>query len=269
LRFARGAALIVHGPLEADGVAERPVVLEPEDAAAGWLGLAVLTPHGASTSRLTHTRIEDTHPTVIGDWQLTGGVTFLGGRVVLADVTLAGTQAEDALNIIHGEIDLQRVRIERTVSDGFDGDFVTGSVRGCAFADIGGDALDFSGSRLDVRECTAERVRDKALSVGEASTVEARALRADDVGAGVAVKDGSSLRAQDIAVRRARVAGVMVYLKKPGYGPSRAEVVGLDHQGDVPAALCQTGSSLNVDGVAVEARALDVEALYAGAMRKR
>lgn len=268
LLFARDAALVVHGPMRAEGSGAEPVVLRPQDDAEDWLGLVVLASSGA-TSSLTHARIEATRATAIGDWQLTGGVTFLGGKVSLHDVTLRGTAAEDALNIIHAEIDLQRVHIEHTVSDAFDGDFVTGSVRVATFADIGGDALDFSGSRIDVVGCSATRVRDKGLSVGEASTVSLSGLQADDVGAGVAVKDGSELRAERVVVRNARVAGVMVYLKKPGYGDSRATVAGLDFVGDVPASLCQTGSSLTIDGVVTPTQALDVEALYAGAMRKR
>ena len=220
-------------------------------------------------SSLTHVRIEATRATAIGDWQLTGGVTFLGGKVSLRDVTLRGTTAEDALNILHAEVDLHRVHIEHTVSDAFDGDFITGSVRASTFADIGGDALDFSGSRLEIVGCSARRVRDKGLSVGEASTVVLNGLQVDDAVAGVAVKDGSSLRAERVVVRNARVAGVMVYLKKPGYGGSRAAVAGLDFVGDVPASLCQTGSSLTLDGAATPTQALDVEALYAGAMRKR
>lgn len=268
LSFARDAALVVHGPLRAEGLAMEPVVLRPDEGAEDWLGLAVLAPPGAASS-LTHVRIEDTRATAIGDWQLTGGVTFFGGRVALRDVTLRGTVAEDALNIVHAEVDLHRVHIEHTVSDAFDGDFVTGSVRACTFADIGGDALDFSGSQLQIDGCSARRVRDKGLSVGEASTVAVNGLQVDDVGAGVAVKDGSSLRAERVVVRGARVAGVMVYLKKPGYGGSRAEVAGLEFAGDVPASLCQTGSTLRIDGVAVATQPLDVEALYAGAMRKR
>ncbi len=269
LRFAAGAALIVHGPIEALGTDAQPIVLGPTDAAAGWLGVAVLTKDQDVTSRLAHVRIEDTRLTILGDWQLTGGVTLHGGKVVLRDVTFAGTQAEDALNVIHADVDIERVHIERTVSDAFDGDFVTGSVRACTFTDIGGDALDFSGSRLAVLGCSVKKARDKALSVGEASTVEAKDLRADDVGAAVAVKDGSTLRAERVVSRGARVAGVMVYLKKPGSGPSHAEIVGLDHQGDVRATLCQTGATLRVDGVAVTQESLDVEALYQGAMRKR
>lgn len=268
LLFAKDAALVVHGPVHAEGVGMEPVVLRPEDGAEDWLGLVVLASPGAVSS-LTHVRIEDTRATAIGDWQLTGGVTFLGGKVSLRDVTLRGTAAEDALNIIHAEVDLHRLRIEHTVSDAFDGDFITGSVRASTFADIGGDALDFSGSRLDVVGCSATRVRDKGLSVGEASTVTLNGLQADDVGAGVAVKDGSDLRAERVVVRNARVAGVMVYLKKPGYGGSRAAVTGLDFVGDVPASLCQTGSSLTIDGAVTPTQALDVEALYAGAMRKR
>ena len=268
LRFARDAALVVHGPMRAEGVAMDPVVLGPDEGVEAWPGLAVLGSPGAVSS-LTHVRIEDTRATAIGDWQLTGGVTFFGGRVALRDVTLRGTVAEDALNIIHAEVDLHRVHIEHTVSDAFDGDFITGSVRACTFADVAGDALDFSGSELRIDGCSASRVRDKALSVGEASAVTVNGLLADDVGAGVAVKDGSSLRAERVVVRGARVAGVMVYLKKPGYGGSRAEVVGLEFEGFVPASLCQTGSTLSIDGVAVATQPLDVEALYAGAMRKR
>jgi hypothetical protein len=267
LVFAADAALVVQGAMRCLGHSARPIVLRGEET-AGWLGVAVLAGDGATRSSWQHVHVRDTRGVTAGELTFTGGVVFDRGRVHLADVLLSGTRAEDALNIIRADVQLERVHIERTSSDAFDGDFVRGKLHGCVFTDIGGDAADFSGADVTVTACRMTRVRDKALSVGEGSRVHAREVSAEHVGAGAAGKDGSVLELLQSRIAGARVAGVMAYVKKPEFGAVKVVLSGVECAGDVPAVVVQHGSTVVRDGRPEATQAIDVEALYETLMRK-
>lgn len=267
LRFAPGVALIAHGPVQIAGTATAPVRLTAQDPHRGWLGVAVIAPGGPST--WTHAIMSHTVGVAIDSWTLTGAVTFAHGPVVLQDCTFEHNRAEDALNVITGRVLIERCAFADTVSDAFDGDFVTGRIADVRFARITGDCVDISGADLDVENVTATDVRDKAVSVGERSVARVRGVRAERVGTGVACKDGSRLVLADVVVAAPAVAGVMAYTKKAEFGPAVVDATQVVVQGQERALLVQHGSSLTVDGKAVATVPLDVDELYATVMRKR
>ena len=67
---------------------------------------------------------------------------------------------------------LNSVFIDNTLSDGLDLDFSKGSILHSERSNIGGDALDFSGSKVILRNTKANNVKDKAVSAGERSDVD-------------------------------------------------------------------------------------------------
>ncbi len=82
---------------------------------------------------------------------LTGAVTFRRNRVFLEKCRFIGNRGEDALNIVRSEFSLVDVEIVRARSDALDADFSTGTIFGGRMAAIGGDAIDLSGSTVEVR----------------------------------------------------------------------------------------------------------------------
>ena len=84
--------------------------------------------------------------------------------------------------------------------------------------------MDTSGSRLTVDILTVHGAGDKALSVGEVSTLTVNTLNARDTNLGVAVKDGSSLTLTGASLERVKGQALLAYRKKPEYGPALLEV---------------------------------------------
>ena len=79
------------------------------------------------------------------------------------------SSAEDSLNIVNAEIDIANISIINSFSDGFDCDYCKGKIINSLFDGMGGDGLDFSGSSVSLDKLTFKNIKDKALSVGEAS----------------------------------------------------------------------------------------------------
>ena len=272
LRFGPGGGIVSHGPLEFVGEEGSPVVLEglPAEGEAGrWQGVAVLA--AGAPSRFSHVIIRNTSGIAQAGWELTGGVTFFRSDVEIEDSRFEGNSAEDAINVFGSRFAFRRMVIVDTKSDALDSDFSEGTMDDVLFEKIGqaggGDAVDLSGSTVTLRGGRFVDIQDKALSVGEKSTMTASAVRIDGAGTGAASKDGSRLELFDSTVSRVRFTGLAAYIKKPGYGSARIEARNITFSQVDSQALAQTGSEVTIDGVPVTPREVDVDQLYETIMR--
>ncbi|MCU0522570.1 MAG: right-handed parallel beta-helix repeat-containing protein, partial [Anaerolineae bacterium] len=260
LRFTPEAYLLARGPLVFQGTDTAPVVLQPvEDR---WRGIVVID--AGSPSVWTNVTVEDTIAIDMPGWTLTGGITFYQSPIRLSQCRILGTEAEDAINTIRTEFAFVETEVANTVSDAFDADFSTGTVASCSFHDIGGDAIDVSGSQVTVDGVRALRVGDKGVSAGEASQATVRGLSVDGADFGIVSKDMSHVIVESATVTGVRVAGLAAYIKKPEYGAATMAANGITFA-DVPAeriALVQTGSWIDLEGIRIWGANIDVDALY-------
>lgn len=274
LQFAENQFLLVSGTVRFEGTPLKPIVLEgaagPGGRRAHWQGVVVL--QAPVRSRWTSVTVRDTKGIDERGWVLTGGVTFYKSDVDIRDCLFDGNIGEDALNVIHSDMTLVKSTISNTASDGFDGDFVTGTIRDCRFEQIGtttgGDALDCSGSVVSVEGCRFRHITDKAVSVGERSNLTVENIDVEDAVSGVACKDGSSLTLRRAVFRKIGVAAVMAYSKKPIYGPATVVADNLQAFGATDPWRVQMGSTMRLDGRAVAAENIDVDVLYRSVMKK-
>ncbi|MEO6595359.1 MAG: right-handed parallel beta-helix repeat-containing protein, partial [Planctomycetota bacterium] len=198
-----------------------------------------------------------------GGWQATGGITFTGAPAEFRDCSFTDAHGEDLINLIGVRFHFERCRFDGGPNDLFDGDFVTGDVIDCSFANSGEDAIDVSGSLVTVRGCTFEKIGDKAFSVGEGSNVTAIANHVRSASIAVASKDRSMATIDDLTVDAVEHYVLAAFIKKPQFGGSHMVVKNLHWTGATPALhIAQTGCSIEVDGVTIPTEPIDVEALY-------
>ena len=85
-------------------------------------------------------------------FNLTGGINFYKGKVNLENINIFNCISEDCINLIKTHSNLKNISIIKSSSDGIDFDFSKGQTNNLNLIDIGGDALDFSGSDSSYRE---------------------------------------------------------------------------------------------------------------------
>jgi hypothetical protein len=263
LRFEEAAALVARGPLDFRGERGAPIVLEaqPQSARSGyWRGIAVLS--SEEPSLWSHVVVRNTTGVTREDWTLTGGVTFRRADVELSDSLFDGSRAEDMLNLIRSRFTLRRVEFRDSVSDALDADFCTGRIEGGGVRRAGGDGIDLGGTQVEIDAAYFEGVRDKALSVGEGSTLRARHLRVESSGIGLASKDASHSFVEDSSFENIERIALAAYVKKTVFGGSDlvAKDVRIDTRGRV--ALAQLGSRISLNGAEIPPESIDVAELY-------
>ena len=260
LTFEPGALFFANAPLLLSAPEEGNIYFGP--TAEHWAGLVVLQTGPEAVSVLGNVEIRGTSGIEREGWMTTGGVTFYESPVVLYRCRLLDSAAEDTLNVVRSGFRFVETEFGNTTSDAFDGDFVHGSLKDCAFHDVHGDGVDLSGSRAQIEGVNFLRIYDKGISAGEQSVVTATQIVARDVALAVVSKDLSTVLADDVTISRAWIAGFAAYQKKLEYGPARLYASQVKFLDSSPQTLAQTNSFIEVNRVPARTVELDVELLY-------
>ncbi|MBT4764418.1 hypothetical protein HOO14_05440 [bacterium] len=265
IKFSKDAYLIVKGALIAEGNIDKPILLEP--VTDSWKGIYILNAN--KRSRLTNVVIKNVRGLKDGLLELSGGITFYKSDVDFTDVEIEGVEAEDAINIVKSDFSMKFVRINNTVSDGFDSDFSHGIVSKSIFSNIGGDALDFSGSNIKIEGVEAIHVKDKAISGGEKSIININNSSFKDVGVGVASKDGSNILVANTSILDYRLHAAMSYIKKDFYDITTSiELVNCKIDQGEPY-IRQKGTKMIVNNSEIPEIEVNVRELYKSTVMKK
>lgn len=213
------AMIFSHGPLEWLGSAEAPVVLRSGDGTGQ--GLVVMQARSQST--LEHVLFDRLASPATEGYSLTGSVTFFESPVDITASEFARNDSEDAFNVVRGRVRVHDTLFRDTRSDAFDCDFCTGEFVDTRFQRLGNDGIDVSGADLRVERMHVDGARDKGLSVGEGSRVEASDIVVIGANAGIASKDRSELHARNITIKACRYS-LVALVKKAEFGASKMYV---------------------------------------------
>ena len=195
-------------------------------------------------------------------WLCTGGVTFYRAAVDWSDCTFSNSYAEDALNIVSSDFSINRCDFFNHESDGFDGDFVNGEIADSQFREIKGDAVDFSGSKTNIRGLTVSDVVDKGVSAGEETHLSISNSKFKNVGYGLVAKDSSEINSNDTQIVNAKIAGLAAYIKKPNFKPAIIYAQNTSFENCVIDCLSQTSSQIHSDGTIMPSTSFTSKSLY-------
>lgn len=237
--LVESAAIVSRSPIELVGTADEPVVIESSDGTGQ--GLVVLEAGARST--LSCVVFRGLGAPQRPGWKLTGAVTFYESPVTVDGCRFERARAEDALNVVRAPFRVERSVFSEVASDALDADFCRGSsIVDTEFEKSGNDAIDVSGSQLEVTDVTIRDAGDKGLSAGENSDMVARRVAIFDTEIAVASKDLSRIVLFNPKLVRCKV-GFAAFQKKPEFGPAHITAHGIEIQGET-VFLIEEGSEM-------------------------
>ena len=257
LKFDSGVVLIANGPVILEGSDENPIKLCARENS--WGGLVVL--NAKETSQIENVVIQDVNAVERGGWILTGGVTFYQSPVVFNNVKIQATYSEDALNIVRSKFRITNSMFLDCASDAIDFDFSIGTIDKTLFKNIKGDAIDTSGTQLDISKVNITFAGDKAISIGEKSKVSINDVAIEDTNIAFASKDYSEVSINNAIIKRCNI-GLAAYQKKPEFGSASINANNISFEDVAKEVLLQNGSRIKVNGTDYQGQELDVEKLY-------
>lgn len=217
LQFGSESFLIVEGKISINGSSTKPVIMTSLEKNQTWKGIHVFNnSREKKLSKLKFLEISNIEALRSGILNLTGGMNFYNTNIEISNLEISNSLAEDALNIINGELNIKNLSIDGTISDGFDCDFCEGNIQNLILKNIGGDGLDISSSKINANISKAINIRDKVVSIGEGSDANVSIASVENSFLAAAVKDASKA---NISLKDVQTNGplVMSYVKKDFY----------------------------------------------------
>ena len=271
LLFNEVSYIFSYGQISFIGSKEYPVRLASENSDQYWKGLKIYGNSELPVSVFKNVSISNITSLKKGMWNVNAGFFAHNINLIMDGVTIDGNKSEDAMNIVNSKFLIKNIAIKNAISDAIDSDYSTGEIIKGTFSNIGyvggGDALDFSGSRVLLRDLSISNIDDKGISVGERSKINAKNINFSNLSVAVAVKDGSTLDISDIEISNARLVAIMAYTKKPAYGGGFVEsnkVKVFNTRSKFKAGL---GSTIIADGAIIRQEKINVEKLYKSVMK--
>ncbi len=239
LDLTNKAYILSESRIHFKGTKENPIHIYSSDKSGQ--GLLVLNAQGKSS--LNHCKFSELDNLDLGNYFMTGAVSFYESDVSIKQSQFSSNYCEDALNIIRSNFDIDYIFLADTYSDGFDADFCTGTIKNSLSQRTGNDAFDFSGSTITVENCTFENISDKAISAGEQATITVDKAYIDVADIGIASKDLSKVTVKYASVSNCNKA-FAAYQKKPEYGPGKINILKFEETGNKYLELKEDNSEI-------------------------
>lgn len=259
LNLRHAASILSYSPLLFRGSEQNPIYIQSPDST----GQGVIVINADSYSLFEHVHFKNLASPSHDGWELTGAVTFFESHVKIVHSVFSQNRSEDALNVFRSNFEIDDVLFRGTRSDAFDGDFVNGRISNSSFISCGNDAIDVSGSIVDLENLVINGVGDKGLSIGENSRMTANRIVIGNAELAVVSKDLSTAEIEDIYLFNSKV-GFTVFQKKPEFGPASMAVVDLETRDTEVPHLVETKSILTMNGREIAGERDGVEEMLYG-----
>ena len=259
LDLKNNASIISYAPIVSKGDREQPIKFYSSDSTGG----GILISNASEMSILDHCLFSNLSYPQSGNWNLSGAVNFNESEVQITNSVFEKNRCEDGLNIIRSNFRLDHVNFRDTQSDAFDGDFVNGTVTNAFFENCGNDGIDVSGSLLEIQNVEVVNSGDKAISIGEGSTLKGSQIRISGGEIGVVSKDLSEIELKNVQIKDTRLA-ISCFQKKSEFGPGKISAFDLILLNNELNYLIEENSMLTIDDIAVETKSKGVIELMYG-----
>ena len=122
---------------------------------------------------------------------LTGCLTLLDLNVDNVSIEVDGALCEDGVNLVRVNGDINNVVVNHVLSDALDVDFSKLNFNKIIIKDGGNDCIDLSYGDYHINHTDLSDCKEKAISVGEKSTLTINSAKISNSNIGVAAKDSS------------------------------------------------------------------------------
>ncbi|MDH3217316.1 MAG: CotH kinase family protein [Candidatus Krumholzibacteria bacterium] len=259
LNLTNSATILSYSPLTLLGSEEAPILLHSADGT----GQGMIVVDAGEKSLVEYVRFDNLSNPSQARWKLTGAVTFYESPVAFVNCHFTRNRSEDALNVVRSRFSIRATVFSKIAADALDADFTEGQIGQTSFVNCANDALDVSGSVVNMEDVVMMKIGDKGISVGENSRLLADRVRIQNAAIAVAGKDMSDLVLKNIEISDGDV-GIAVFQKKAEFGGASATVTNLRIDRVKIPYLIEQDSQLTVDEQALAANHAAVEGILYG-----
>ena len=197
---------------------------------------------------------------------LPGSICFYESTVSFSNTTFdTNYGGDDLLNLVKSQFNITNSELLNSKADALDSDFSNGVIKNTLFENIGNDAIDVSGTILDISNITISEVQDKGISVGEDSHITGKNIIINNSSLALTSKDLSTLKLDGVQVDNCDVV-FTVFQKKSEYGSASINCQNATYKNYKEEYLVQINNTLIVNSNERNIKVKDVESKLYGAI---
>ena len=126
-------------------------------------------------------------------YNLTGCLTIIDTFLKSVNISGENFNCEDTINLIRTTGSVDKIVIKNSKSDALDADFSDLFFKEIFIINSLNDCIDFSFGKYAIQNSNLSKCKDKAVSVGEKSSLEIKSIKIKDSDLGIVSKDGSKV----------------------------------------------------------------------------
>jgi hypothetical protein len=258
LSFTNKGQIVSFSPIFVEGLKEDPIIFKSnfdgnidkyrKNSENKDYGFGILVIKAQSKSIINNVIFDKlSAPSISSNQSTTGSINFYESDVEITNSKfLDNLRGDDYLNIIRSNFVLSNNTFENTNGDSVDIDFSKGIIKDSIFNKSLNDAVDFSGSIVNLTNIKIIDAGDKAISAGEESEISISNMLISNSKMGLVSKDNSKLFAQNVNIYESDIA-ISAYLKKSEYGPAFIEAKKITIENSKLKYLKQKNSVISID----------------------
>lgn len=181
------------------------------------------------------------------NYNLMGSINIFNSIIKIENANFEKICSEDAINIISSKFFFENVSFSENCSDSIDIDFGIGEIHHAEFKHIGNDAIDLSGSFATLENIVLNNVGDKFISIGEESNVNISKMNGNNSYVGIASKDGSITKLNNINLNNVKIA-LASYVKKNEYENAKILAEKIEVNNEIIYDLSDLDSEIIING---------------------
>ena len=158
---------------------------------------------------------------------LTGCLSFVNLELKNVIIMSERSNCEDAINLINVKGSINNVNIKNSFSDGLDIDFSNISIDKINILSSGNDCVDLSYGKYNLNKLNLINCGDKALSVGEKSSLKLNEIVAENSNFGIVSKDSSIVKLNNAYLKNLKIC-VSAYNKKQEFSGGFLKIKNID-----------------------------------------
>lgn len=144
---------------------------------------------------------------------LTGCLSLINIKLVDLSLNSSNSTCEDSINFINALGDVNNISVKDSLSDALDIDFSNLKIKNVNISKAKNDCVDVSYGNYNIENLNLNDCGDKALSVGEKSTLKLKNILAKNSNYGIASKDSSVVEMQNAEFNSVNIC-LSAYKKK-------------------------------------------------------
>tara|TARA_B110000438_G_C15749412_1_gene622238 strand:+ start:1 stop:996 length:996 start_codon:yes stop_codon:yes gene_type:complete len=161
---------------------------------------------------------------------LTGCLSLVSLNVDNISIKSNNSSCEDNVNLVNVVGTINSINITNSFSDGLDVDFSDISIKSINISEAGNDCVDFSSGIYKLNKLNLSNCGDKALSIGEKSSLELNEIFAQNSDVGIASKDSSITQLNNVKLKNTKTC-VSAYNKKQEFFGSLINIKNIECMG--------------------------------------